>query len=93
LGVNLDLHSLWPGHEIIHLRGAMVMLTCLFFGVKLSIRRIRACVPYWELPLTEPVHIAPEPPGAGRQPEKAVTRIYTELPQARPLSGKARAAR
>jgi len=41
LGINADLYTAYPGHEIIHLRGGMVMLACFFVGLQLCKRKIR----------------------------------------------------
>jgi hypothetical protein len=52
-GINLDLHTPFPGHEVIHLQGSLIMLCCLFPGMRISIRRLRSMAPYVELPLPE----------------------------------------
>jgi hypothetical protein len=52
-GINLDLHTPVPGHEVIHLRGSMIMLCCFFIGGRICIRRIRRMAPYLELPVQE----------------------------------------
>ena len=39
-GLHLDLYSLYPDHEVIHLRGGMVMLACCLIGLPFVIRKI-----------------------------------------------------
>jgi hypothetical protein len=40
-GINLDIYTIFPGHELIHLRGSMIMLVCFFIGLRICILRIR----------------------------------------------------
>jgi len=40
-GINADIYSFLPGHERIHLRGSMLMLTCFFIGLYFCKRKIR----------------------------------------------------
>ena len=39
-GLHLDLYSPYPDHEVIHLRGGMVMLACCLIGLPFVIRKI-----------------------------------------------------
>jgi hypothetical protein len=45
IGINADIHTIYPGHEIIHLRGSMVMLGCFFVGLYICRKKIRNSVP------------------------------------------------
>ncbi len=44
-GINADIYTSFPGYELIHLRGSMVMLACLLIGTHICIRRIRVPAP------------------------------------------------
>lgn len=44
-GINADIYTSFPGYELIHLRGSMVMLVCLLIGTHICIRRIRMATP------------------------------------------------
>jgi hypothetical protein len=44
-GINADIYTSIPGHELIHLKGSMVMLGCLFIGMHICVRRIRESAP------------------------------------------------
>ena len=60
-GINLDLYTPIPGHELVHLRGSIIMLGCFFIGGRICLRRIRGMAPYIELPVQErTIRRAPE---------------------------------
>ena len=40
-GIQADLYTPIPDHEIIHLRGGMVLLICFFIGVRIFLKRTR----------------------------------------------------
>lgn len=68
-GINADIATSFPGYELIHLRGSMVMLVCFFIGMYICLRKTRRAVPNIP-PQTAP---APNPfshrPGYQREPE------------------------
>jgi hypothetical protein len=44
-GINADIYTSFPGYELIHLRGSMIMLACMLVGIQICIRRIRVPAP------------------------------------------------
>ncbi len=44
-GINADIYTAFPGYELIHLRGSLVMLACLLIGIQICLRRIRVPAP------------------------------------------------
>ena len=40
-GIQLDLYTPIPDHELIHLRGGMILLVCLLIGIRIFSRRLR----------------------------------------------------
>ncbi len=45
-GINADIATSFPGYELIHLRGSMVMLVCFFIGMYICLRKTRrGCFP------------------------------------------------
>ncbi len=43
--INADIATSFPGYELIHLRGSMIMLVCFFIGMYICLRKIRKAVP------------------------------------------------
>jgi hypothetical protein len=60
-GINADLYTPFPGHELIHFRGSMVMLLFLFPGLSICARMIRNAAPYGDGRPAEPVPVEPMP--------------------------------
>jgi hypothetical protein len=44
-GINADIYTSFPGYELIHLRGSMIMLACMLIGIHICVRRIRVPAP------------------------------------------------
>lgn len=44
-GINADIATSFPGYELIHLRGSMVMLVCFIIGMYICLRKIRRAAP------------------------------------------------
>jgi hypothetical protein len=70
-GLNADLYSPFPGHELIHFRGSMVMLLFFFPGLYICRRMIRNAAPY-------PATLHPD----GHPAEPAIIRSYIPEPEA-----------
>jgi hypothetical protein len=60
-GINADLYTPFPGQEIIHFRGSMVMLLFFFPGLYICSRMIRNAAPYPAPLLSEPMPVDPFP--------------------------------
>lgn len=39
-GINADIYIPYPGHEIIHLRGSMILLLCFYLGMRIFLRKV-----------------------------------------------------
>ncbi|MHA4807257.1 hypothetical protein ACX0G9_04100 [Flavitalea flava] len=39
-GINADIYIPYPGHEVIHLRGSMILLLCFYMGMRIFLRKI-----------------------------------------------------